>query len=83
MSTAWHKAFNPADGKYGSRELDARELAVLDLLLKGLRNRQIAERLGSTEHSVKNMLVRIYDKTGMGNRVELALWYLGKQKQET
>jgi DNA-binding NarL/FixJ family response regulator len=51
-----------------------RERVVTELVRRGLRNRQIAERLGTTEEAVKNWLRRIFNKTGMGSRLELALW---------
>ena len=40
-----------------------------------MKNAQIAAALGTTEHMVKNYLRVIYDKVGVWNRVELALWY--------
>jgi DNA-binding NarL/FixJ family response regulator len=54
--------------------LTYRERVVTELVRRGLRNRQIAERLGTTEEAVKNCLRRIFNKTGMGSRLELALW---------
>jgi DNA-binding NarL/FixJ family response regulator len=40
-----------------------------------LKNKEVAEAIGTTEHVVKNYLRVIYDKLGLWNRVELALWY--------
>jgi DNA-binding NarL/FixJ family response regulator len=54
--------------------LTDRERVVTELVRRGLRNRQIAEHLGTTEEAVKNYLRRIFNKTGMGSRLELALW---------
>jgi len=42
---------------------------------EGLKNREVAQAIGTTEHVVKNYLRVIYDKLGLWNRVELALWY--------
>jgi DNA-binding NarL/FixJ family response regulator len=42
---------------------------------EGLKNKEVAEAIGTTEHVVKNYLRVIYDKLGLWNRVELALWY--------
>jgi DNA-binding NarL/FixJ family response regulator len=42
---------------------------------QGFKNRDIADAIGTTEHVVKNYLRAIYDKLGLWNRVELALWY--------
>jgi DNA-binding CsgD family transcriptional regulator len=40
-----------------------------------LKNGEIAKELGIGEHVVRNYLGKIYDKLGVSNRVELALWY--------
>ena len=46
------------------------------LLTDGLKNKEIAVLAGTTEHVVKNYLRRIYDKLGLWNRTEVALWYV-------
>src|ERR1700722_18341428 len=50
-----------------------REAAVVRLAIEGLSNREIAQHLALTEHTVKNYLFRIFDKLGVSNRVELTL----------
>lgn len=52
-----------------------RELKIIELVAEGMKNSDIANLLGTSEHVVKNQLRSIYDKLGMWNRVELALWY--------
>ncbi len=52
--------------------LTPREVEVADLVLQGLRNRQIGERLGITEGTVKIYLHTIYQKLGISSRLELA-----------
>ena len=52
-----------------------REEKVVSLLAQGLKNHEIAEVMGTTEGVIKNYLGVIYDKLGLWNRVELALWY--------
>ena len=64
-----------AVGRYGSRVPNEREQRVIELVAEGLKNKEVAEVIGTTEHVVKNYLRVIYDKLGLWNRVELALWY--------
>ena len=51
-------------------QLTPRELEVLALVADGLRNREVAERLGVTEHTVKFHLAAIFGKLGASSRVE-------------
>ena len=64
-----------ANERYGTRIPSEREQRVIQLVAEGLKNREVAEAIGTTEHVVKNYLRVIYDKLGLWNRVELALWY--------
>lgn len=48
---------------------------VIELVAEGLTNREVASKLGIDRHVVRNYLGMIYDKVGLSNRVELALWY--------
>jgi len=61
--------------RYGTRTPSRRQFRVIELVAQGLKNREIAEDLGIGEHVVRNYLSKIYDKIGVSNRVELALWY--------
>ena len=63
------------DQRYGKRAPSEREQRVIELVAQGLKNREVADAIGTTEHVVKNYLRSIYDKLGLWNRVELALWY--------
>lgn len=56
--------------------LSARDTDVVRCVAEGLTNRQIAERLKLTEHTVKNYLFRIFDKLGVSSRVEVVLYAL-------
>lgn len=51
--------------------LSKRELEVVRGLSEGLTNREIAERLGLSQHTIKNYLFRLFDKLGVSSRVEL------------
>jgi DNA-binding NarL/FixJ family response regulator len=64
-----------ANERYGNRVPSEREQRVIELVAQGLKNREVADEIGTTEHVVKNYLRVIYDKLGLWNRVELALWY--------
>lgn len=48
--------------------LTARENAIIELLLSGMRNREIAERLSTSEATVKWHLYNLYSKLGVNNR---------------
>jgi DNA-binding NarL/FixJ family response regulator len=61
----------------GASLLSAREIDVVRCLAEGLTNREIAQRLKLTEHTVKNYLFRIFDKLGVSSRVEVVLYALG------
>ncbi len=58
-----------------------REQLIIQLVAEGCKNREIADSIGTTEHVVKNYLRLIYDKLGLWNRVELALWYEARQNE--
>jgi len=60
----------------GEGILSAREDQVVGLVAEGAGNREIASQLGITENTVKKSLLRIYDKLGVSNRVELVLYAL-------
>lgn len=63
----------------GPRE---REQVIIRLVAQGCKNREIADSLGTTEHVVKNYLRVIYDRLGLWNRVELALWYEARRHEQ-
>lgn len=68
--------------RYGARTPNEREHRVIELVAQGLRNRDVALQIGTTEHVVKNYLRVIYDKLGLWNRVELALWYEARKQRQ-
>lgn len=70
-----------ANQRYGTRTPSQRETRVIELVAQGLKNRDVADAIGTTEHVVKNYLRVIYDKLGLWNRVELALWYESRRHQ--
>lgn len=54
-----------------SAELTDRENEICSLMVEGLSNKQIADRLYISEGTVKNYISNIYDKTGIHDRVKL------------
>lgn len=60
-----------AVGADGLNLLSKRELEVVKCLAEGLTNREIAARLGLSQHTIKNYLFRVFDKLGVSNRLEL------------
>ena len=67
--------------RYGNRNPSEREQRVIELVAQGLKNSEVAASIGTTEHVVKNYLREIYDKLGLWNRVELALWYEARRHE--
>jgi len=59
-----------------------REQLIIQRVAEGCKNSEIARALGTTEHVVKNYLRLIYDKLGLWNRVELALWYEARRHEQ-
>lgn len=54
--------------------LTPKEMRIVALIVQGCKNREIAIRLKTTEQVIKNYLRSIYDKTGVSDRLELALF---------
>jgi len=61
--------------------LTKREEDLVRLAAEGLTNRDIAQQLNLSEHTVKNYMFRIFDKLGVSNRVELVLYALSGAKR--
>jgi len=56
--------------------LSPKELEVITYVTQGMRNKEIAIQLGTSEQVIKNHLRKIYDKLGVSDRLELALYWL-------
>lgn len=59
---------------HGKSLLTPREEQVVALVVDGLSNREVADELGLSEHTIKKYLLRIFDKVGISSRVELVLY---------
>jgi DNA-binding NarL/FixJ family response regulator len=55
-------------------QLTSREVEVLQLVRRGLSNREIARRLGISERTVKTHLTSVYQRIGVLDRTQAALW---------
>ena len=58
----------------GMTLLTPRERDVVRLVAEGMRNQEIALKLSLSEHTVRNYLLRVFDKLGISSRVELVLY---------
>jgi DNA-binding NarL/FixJ family response regulator len=55
-------------------QLTPKELQIVALIVQGCKNKEIAAQLDTKEQVIKNYLCSIYDKTGVSDRLELALF---------
>ena len=62
----------------GMNLLSTREREVVRCVAEGMTNNEIGRRLGLSKHTVKNYLLRIFDKLGVSNRVELLFFTLSQ-----
>ena len=60
-------------------ELTPSERKVLDLIGDGLSNREIGEKLGVAEKTVKNHITSLLAKMGMQRRTQVAAWVAGQR----
>ena len=63
--------FSPRKSSAVLAELTPREREVVSLVIEGFRNAEMGARLNVSEHTVRNYIMKIYDKTGVSNRVQL------------
>jgi DNA-binding NarL/FixJ family response regulator len=67
-----------AISKNGLNLLSKRELEVVRCLVRGLTNREIADQMGLSQHTIKNYLFRVFDKLGVSSRTELLFMTLSQ-----
>jgi len=67
----------PAKGRERS-PLSQREREIVGLVAQGYKNREMAEKMFISEQTVKNHLHNIFDKLGVSDRLELALYAIHK-----
>jgi DNA-binding NarL/FixJ family response regulator len=59
--------------------LSEKEMMIIGGVTQGLKNKDIALEVGTTEQVVKNYLRKIYDKLGVSDRLELALYSMHRR----
>ncbi len=59
-----------------SPRLAEKELLIVARVTQGMKNKDIAQEIGTSEQVVKNYLRKVYDKLGVSDRLELALYSL-------
>jgi len=60
-------------------QLTPKESLIVSCVTQGMKNKEIANRVGTTEQVVKNYLRKVYDKLGVADRLELALFCLNNR----
>src|ERR1700677_3726196 len=63
-------------GAHPKVQLTPKETLIVSCVTQGMKNKEIAVRVGTTEQVVKNYLRKVYDKLGVADRLELALYCL-------
>lgn len=63
-------------------QLTPKESMIVACVTQGMKNKEIATRVGTTEQVVKNYLRKVYDKLGVADRLELALYCLNNRVVE-
>jgi DNA-binding NarL/FixJ family response regulator len=60
-------------------QLTPKEALIVSCVTQGMKNKEIAVKVGTTEQVVKNYLRKVYDKLGVADRLELALYCLNNR----
>jgi DNA-binding NarL/FixJ family response regulator len=73
---AYRSQTNRPTGSRPKVQLTPKESLIVSCVTQGMKNKEIALRVGTTEQVVKNYLRKVYDKLGVADRLELALYCL-------
>ncbi|RPF25629.1 LuxR family two component transcriptional regulator [Georgenia muralis] len=68
-----------ADHEDPTADLTPSERRVLELIGDGLSNREIGDRLGVAEKTVKNHITALLSKMGLQRRTQVAAWVAGQR----
>lgn len=74
--TAYRTQGGRASSPRAKVQLTPKESLIVSCVTQGMKNKEIALRVGTTEQVVKNYLRKVYDKLGVADRLELALFCL-------
>ena len=77
LTTSW-----PSHKGTTRDQLSDRDMQIVRLIVEGCTNKDIAKQMGTSEQVVKNHLGKIFDRLGVFNRLELALYALDNQMVE-
>ena len=64
----------PGTSDQRDQRLSSREMEVVRCVAMGLRNKEVADKLGVSEATIKNHLTSVYSKLGVSDRLELILY---------
>jgi DNA-binding NarL/FixJ family response regulator len=76
VMNAYRNQNNRPAGARSKVQLTPKETLIVSCVTQGMKNKEIALRVGTTEQVVKNYLRKVYDKLGVADRLELALYCL-------
>lgn len=62
--------------------LSKRQADVVRLVAQGMSNRDVATQLGLSQHTVRNYMFEIFNRTGVSTRVELVRFFLHSEQAE-
>ena len=69
----------PASSSRDEPNLSKRELEIVGYVAQGFRNKEIAGRMFISEQTVKNHLHNVFEKVGVSDRLELALYAIDRK----
>src|SRR5579859_3985049 len=80
LATGDDRTPNPRNGRVRERSpLSQREREIVALVAQGFKNKEMAQKMFISEQTVKNHLHNIFDKLGVSDRLELALYAIHKK----
>jgi DNA-binding NarL/FixJ family response regulator len=81
MEALGKSEIQPIRADSGANLLTHREEELVHWVAEGLTNTDISRQLNLAEHTVRNYLFRIFNKLGVSNRLELALYVIRRREE--